>query len=189
MKRLHTFSIVLISLFAALTCVATMFLRIPSPTGGYLNLGDGIVLLSAFLLGPFYGMLSAGIGSALADVLSGYAVYAPGTLLIKGLAALAAAFVYRRLSGRCNLCSKNVLCDRRGLCDRRRMAVGGVCGEILMVLGYFAYTGICLSYGAGAAAEIPGNLAQGAAGIVVAVLLAPALMKNHEIREMLDHLR
>ncbi|MBR7188906.1 MAG: ECF transporter S component, partial [Clostridia bacterium] len=55
MKPSSTFRIVLVALFAALTCVATMFLRIPSPTGGYLNLGDGIALLSAFLLGPWLG--------------------------------------------------------------------------------------------------------------------------------------
>lgn len=30
---------------AALGCAATMVLRIPSPTGGYLNLGDAVVLL------------------------------------------------------------------------------------------------------------------------------------------------
>ena len=45
---------------------------------------------------------------------------------------------------------------------------------------------LCLSYGLGAAAEIPGNLAQGAAGIAVAAFLTPALMNSHEIREMVE---
>ena len=52
MKSASTFKLVLTSLFAALTCVATMFLRIPSPLSGYLNLGDGFALMAAFLLGP-----------------------------------------------------------------------------------------------------------------------------------------
>ena len=65
-------TIVTTALMAALACVATMVIRVPSPTGGYMNLGDTVVLLGAFLLGPWYGALAGGIGSALADVLSGY---------------------------------------------------------------------------------------------------------------------
>ena len=69
------------------------------------------------------------------------------------------------------------------------LILSGICGEILMVLGYFAYSGICLSYGPGAVAEIPGNLAQGTAGIAVAAFLTPALMNSHEIREMVEKIR
>ena len=175
MKGSHTFRIVLMALFAALVCVATMFIRIPSPTGGYLNLGDGIVLLSAFLLGPVYGTAAAGIGSALADLLSGYPAYAPGTLAIKAATAFVAASVYRRLSG------------HRG--TRPGLLMAGIPAELLMALGYFAYSGIFLSYGIGAAAEIPGNLMQGAAGVAVSALLTPALLNSREIREMLEKLK
>ena len=76
MKNASTFRVVLTALFAALVCVATMTIRIPSPTGGYLNLGDGIVLLSAFLLGPVYGTLAVGVylllGAAGLPVFSGF---------------------------------------------------------------------------------------------------------------------
>lgn len=174
MRGSHTFRIVMTALFAALVCVATMFIRIPSPTGGYLNLGDGIVLMSAILLGPVWGTAAAGVGSMLADLLSGYAAYAPGTLVVKALTALTAAAIYRRIG------------DRRG--SLPRILISGIPAEILMALGYFAYTGIFLSYGAGAVAEIPGNLAQGAAGIAVCAVLTPALTASREIREMLEKL-
>ena len=52
------------ALFAALACVATMVIKIPSPLGGYLNLGDCVVLAAGWLLAPGYGFLAAGIGSA-----------------------------------------------------------------------------------------------------------------------------
>ena len=81
--------LVLASLFAALTAVLTMAVRVPSPMGGYVNLGDCAVLLSAWVLGPVYGGAAAGLGSMLADLL-GYPLYAPGTLVVKGLMALAA---------------------------------------------------------------------------------------------------
>ena len=65
--------IVMAALLAALTCVATMIIKIPSPLKGYLNLGDCVVLLAGWMLSPTYGFLAAGLGSALADTFSGYA--------------------------------------------------------------------------------------------------------------------
>ena len=85
------------ALMAALVYAATMMIQIPSPMNGYVNLGDCFVLLSGWLLGPWYGAAAAGIGSMLTDLLSGYAHYAPGTLLIKGLDAMAAALIFRAL--------------------------------------------------------------------------------------------
>ena len=55
----------LTGLFAALGCVGTMVLQVPSPTGGYMNLGDAAVLLGAYFLGPAYGALAGGVGPAL----------------------------------------------------------------------------------------------------------------------------
>ena len=82
------------ALFTALTTVATLVIQVPSPMSGYVNLGDAMVLLSAWILGPVYGTAAAGIGSMLADLLSGYAYYAPGTLVIKCLMAFVAAQVF-----------------------------------------------------------------------------------------------
>ena len=96
----HTRKIVIASLMAALTCVATMVIHIPSPTQGYLNLGDCMVLCCGWMLNPFYGFCAAGIGSGLADLLSGYGLYAPATLLIKGLMALTAHGLFALLASR-----------------------------------------------------------------------------------------
>lgn len=173
MRATSTYKIVLTSLFAALVCVATMLIRIPSPISGYINLGDGFALLGAFLLGPIWGGAAAGLGSMLADVLAGYAMYAPGTLVIKGALALAAGKLYHRHADG----------------NLKMLVTAGICGELLMVAGYFLYSGVFLGYGLAAAAEIPGNLCQGAAGIVVAALLTPALNKSREVREMLAKMK
>ena len=58
-----TKKLVLAALMCALTCVATMVIRIPTPTMGYIHPGDALVLPCAFLLGPVPGALAAGIGS------------------------------------------------------------------------------------------------------------------------------
>ena len=80
------------ALASALTFLVVAFLQIPFPIGqgGYINIGDAFIFLFATLL-PFpYGIAAAAVGPALADVASGYAIYAPFTLLIKAaMAALA----------------------------------------------------------------------------------------------------
>ena len=87
--------LVLAALLAALVCVATMVVQIPSPMQGYVNLGDCFVLLSGWLLGPWWGGAAGGIGSMLADLVLGYGHYAPGTLIIKGLMALVGALIFK----------------------------------------------------------------------------------------------
>ena len=81
-------------------CGATLLLTllsIPLPSGyGYVNLGDAGVFLCACLLPGGLGALAAGVGAALADLILGWAMYAPVTLLIKGLTALLAGLALRR---------------------------------------------------------------------------------------------
>jgi len=168
MKNEHTKNLTLSAMFAALCCVATMVIQVPSPRSGYVNLGDCLVLLSGFVLGPFWGGAAAGIGSMLADILTSYAHYAPGTLLIKGICALIAAIAYRI-----------------GKKSTYSAVFGGMMAETFMVLGYFGYAGLLLGKGLAAAASIPGNVVQGIFGLVAGVFLlkvaekcVPALSKK-----------
>ena len=72
MKHEKVKKLVLSALFAALACVATMVIHIPTRgTHGYVNLGDAVVLLGAFALGPVWGAAAGGIGSAMAELLLG----------------------------------------------------------------------------------------------------------------------
>ena len=175
MKNDHVFRIILTAMFAALVCVSTIVIQIPSPVGGYVNLGDALVLMSAFLLGPVYGGAAAGIGSALADLITGYAHYVPGTLVIKLLIAVAAALVNRALVK----ATPNIK-------PLPRYIVAGIPGEIIMVVGYLFYAWFCLSRGASALASVPGNIAQAAAGIIIAAVLTPLLTRPKEVQERLE---
>lgn len=164
--------LVFTSMFTALTCIATMVIQIPSPMNGYLNLGDAVVLLGAWILGPAYGAFAGGVGSMLADLLSGYVYYAPGTLVIKGVVALVAAVVFRALR------SKS---DKRGLAQ----IVSGILGECIMVAGYFGYACLLLQKGLAAAASIPGNLVQGGVGIAAATAVYLALRQVAQLPGLL----
>ena len=169
MKTSATFRVVLTAMLASMVCVATMCVQIQSPMGGYVNLGDALVLLSAYLLGKKYGPIAAGLGSMLADVLLGYGHYAPGTLVIKALCAFVAAVIYARMNA-----GRTVKC-----------VVSGIAAEIIMVVGYLFYAWIVLGYGAAAISSVPGNLAQAAVGIIVSTALLGLLLRSEEIREFM----
>lgn len=164
----RTKKIILAALLAAFTCVATMIIRIPTPTLGYIHLGDGFVLLCGILLGPLYGAVAAGVGSMLSDFFAGYMTYVPATLVIKALTALIAGLIFAK-------CGKKI----------RHIVWGGILAELVMALGYFLFEG-CLSIASGgaagaaflaAAAGIPMNLIQGGVGVLIAALLYPVLHK------------
>lgn len=83
---------------AAAIFLLTAFVRVPLPAG-YLHLGDVGVFLAGLLLPAGYAALSAGVGSALADLI-GFPVYTPVTFTVKGLTALVFGLLWRKLSGK-----------------------------------------------------------------------------------------
>lgn len=71
-------------LMIALVFVVTRFTSIPTPVG-YFNIGDVAIMVTAVLLGKNSGFAAGAIGSAIADISSGYYIFAPVTFIIKGL--------------------------------------------------------------------------------------------------------
>lgn len=147
----------LTGLFAALATVATLIIQIPTPSKGYINLGDCIVNVAAWLLGPVYGAAAAGIGSGLADLISGYAIYAPATFIIKALMAVASYYVF-------------TLLFRKIHSFPARMAAA-ITAEIIMCAGYVIFETIIYGSFAAAAVGIPANAVQGIAGVASSVMI------------------
>lgn len=158
MKKLQPKLLVYTAMMAALIAVATLFIHIPIfMQSGYCNLGDAFILASGALIGP-WAAAAAAVGSALADLLLGYAVYAPATALIKGIMGWIAG----------------------GLCAREekswKRAFWMVLAECLMVGGYFLFE--TALYGAAAAAgSLLGNASQGVMGLAVGLFMWPLLKK------------
>ena len=159
----NTKKIVMAALMAALACVATMIIKVPSPLKGYLNLGDCVVLTAGWMLSPIYGFLAAGLGSALADLFSGYVVYAPATFLIKGCMALIAYFGFRIL--------------HKKVSDLPSRIISGTAAEMLMILGYFVFEGCMYGFGP-SVVNIPANAVQGIAGLIIGIILTKVFVKS-----------
>lgn len=160
---MNTRKIVTAALMAALTCVATMLIKIPSPLKGYLNLGDCIVLAAGWMLSPTYGFLAAGLGSALADLFSGYIIYAPATFVIKGLMALIAFFGFKLFRSKLGSLPARIL--------------SGIGAEVMMILGYFVFEGFLYGFIPSAVNILPNGI-QGIAGLILGVVLIKIFERN-----------
>ena len=155
--------IVMAALLAALTCVATMIIKVPSPLKRYLNLGDCVVLVAGWMLSPTYGFLAAGIGSALADIFSGYVTYAAATFVIKGLMALIAFYGFKLLHNKLGNLSSRI--------------ISGIVAEAVMVGGYFIFEGFLYGF-VPSLVNIPANAVQGVAGLIIGTILVKVFEKN-----------
>ena len=140
----------------ALTVVValmTLFVRIPLPSRGYFNFGDVAVVFSGLVLGQMaqrrkflWGTAAGGVGSALADIIGGFGMFAPITLVAKGMEG-----------GLCALASGKPRSFRWAF-----LVLGGVS----MVAGYFIAETLMPNIGLqGAVSEIVPNLIQAAGGI------------------------
>lgn len=157
MKNKNLMKIVMAAMFAALVTGLTFFPKIPIPGGGYVHLGDAMIYLAASFLPMPYAMAAAAIGGGLADLLSGYAAYAPFTVLVKAL--LTIAFTYK---------NEKIL--------SKRNFIAPLAGLIITPGIYFAADWIL--YGIGAATPgIIWNVCQAAASMIVFYVVAAAFDK------------
>lgn len=154
----------LTGMLTALTTVATIVIQIPTPTKGYVNLGDTIINISAWILGGVYGAAAGGIGSALADIITGYAIYAPATLIIKFLMPLACFKVY-------SVCSKK-------FSPVFSRVVSVIVSEIVMITGYDIFTGFMYHSVQSAIFAIPEFAVQGIMGASFSVILYECILKR-----------
>ncbi len=157
----------------ALVAAATISLQIPiAVINGYFNLGDCIIFIAAVLCGPIVGGIAGGIGSMLADIMLGYAVYALPTLIIKGLegviCGIIADFVYKKFT------------------ENRKQILFTACGMLIasieMIIGYF-FAGWILfgSESASFAAVLP-NIVQGGLSTLIAMIILYAFGLKNRVR-------
>lgn len=170
MDKMH--GLVMTALVMGLIMLATATFKIPSPfTQGYVHLGDTMVFLGVLVLGKRNGCIAAGIGSALADVMGGYAIYAPWTLIIKGLMALVMASCIEFITGK----------GKAGI----RIAgipaaeiIGMVLAGFVMTAGYCIVDGVFAGNMAAGLLGVPANIGQFAVGMILAAALSTALYKT-----------
>ena len=144
-------------LFTALTFVITAYLHIPTRSG-YIHVGDAFIYLAAALL-PWQYAIAVGAGGAfLADCLTGYAIWAPASVIIKALTAL--LFTYK---------------GKRILCPRNLLALFPA--ALLCVGGYYLYESLIYSNFLSPLSGIPASIMQSASSSAIFVALGITIDK------------
>lgn len=169
-------------LMIALVFLATYFTRIPTPLpGGYFNLGDAVIMLTSAFLGPIGGLAAGGIGSAFADLAAGAFIFAPITLVVKGIEGLVTGLLAANYMKSYGLMQTGNI--TKGIRNNLNLILALVVGAIIMVAGYFSGEAFVLSlfdksFGIVAAAgELVVNFIQGGLSAILAYFLVLVLSK------------
>lgn len=149
-----------IAVFTTLVVVTTLVVRIPVPaTGGYINVGDAMIFVAALSMGWLVGGIAGGLGSAIADMI-GFPLFAPFTLVIKGLEGLVVGLI------------------ANGESFKRDVLAWGT-GSIIMIVGYFVVEAYIMRLGTPTALiEVPGNFFQVVFGGIIGLPLSLIIRKR-----------
>ena len=164
-------SLVLTALMIAIVTIGTLIIRIPSPTQGYVNLGDGMVFMSVLLLGKRNGAIAASVGSALGDIIGGYPVWAPWTFVIKGLMAIVLGLLIEKIisSDKPQLKFLNT-----PISEILALSISG----FVMVIGYYIAKAVMINNWIVPLVGIPANIFQFSVGLLIAILVSNTLYKT-----------
>jgi len=167
--------VAVVAVMIGVTILFTLVVRVPfAPTGGYFNFSDVAVYFAAFAFGPWMGLVAGGLGTALADIIGGYAQFAPLTFLAHGLEGLVAGYVGYKLFPEAT----------RGGSPWRRIlgiTIGWALGAIVMLSFYFV--GEAFVYGMGVVAAggeaLSVNIPQVIVGGLVGIPLVLAVRRAY----------
>lgn len=163
-QQFSTRQLTFAALFIAMTTVATMVISIPIPgTNGFVNIGDSFVLLSGLLFSHYFGAIIGGVGSAMADIFLGYSIYAPVTLIVKGIEG----FIAGKLNGSSKVAT----------------IIAVICAVIWMPIGYFIFEALIFNVPI-ALGSLLANYIQGTVSGVLAIVLYPIIVKIIDVYEI-----
>jgi len=151
-------------LLSALTFVAAWAIHIPYGNGGVIHLGDSMIFLTAVVFGRKYAAVSGAIGMSMFDILSGFSVWAPYTLVIKAGMGLIAGSLANMGGSKGSSTVKN--------------AVGMLLAGVWMIFGYYVAEAIITWNITQPVFGILGNIIQFGAGAAIAFVIIAAIKKT-----------
>ncbi|MGI6257722.1 MAG: ECF transporter S component [Anaerovoracaceae bacterium] len=150
------------ALFIGIVFLGVFIIKFPGPFG-YAHIGDSMIFLSVLMLGGKRGAVAGGLGAALADIVSGYVIWAAPTLVCKAAMALVMGIIIK--------------IRPFGLNGRILWITAAVAGGITQGIGYLIFWFVLFGKAA-AIAAVPGLTFQVASGIAIAFVVSEALQKT-----------
>ena len=165
-KKNHTKLMCISGILSALVFVITAYLHIPT-YNGYVHCGDGVIFLAACVLPMPYSIIVGALGAMLADLLTGFAIWAPGSMIIKGLLALLFT------------CKSNKILTKRNL-------VMLLPAALISAAGYYLYEALITGSFIASLSGIPGSIIQAVASSILFVVAGLAMDKYNIKKKLLE---
>ena len=165
-SKFSTKDLVETALLTTLVFVATAFINIRLPilsSGGLVQLGNVILFAAAILFGKKKGAIAGAVGMAIFDLSSGWALWAPFTLVVRGIMG----YIVGTIAYSNNKNGDNFLINILAV------FVSG----IWMIIGYYITEVILYGNLLAPVASIPGNITQLVVGLVLGLPLAKILKR------------
>jgi uncharacterized repeat protein (TIGR04002 family) len=165
MKKNHLKLMCISGIFAAVVFVVTAYLHVPT-YNGYVHFGDGFIFIAACILPMPYSVIVGVVGAMLADLLTGYAMWAPGSMIIKGLLALL------------------FTCKAKKIITGRNLIML-IPAAVISAGGYYLYEALITKNFVTSLAGIPGSTVQAVASSIVFVVIGGIMDKYNLRKKML----
>ena len=153
-------------ILSALVFVITAYLHIPT-YNGYVHCGDGVIFLAACVLPMPYSIIVGALGAMLADLLTGFAIWAPGSMIIKGLLVLLFT------------CKSNKILTKRNL-------VMLLPAALISAAGYYLYEALITGSFIASLSGIPGSIIQAVASSILFIVAGLAMDKYNIKKKLLE---
>lgn len=161
-----TMDLIITAMLVALVFVSTFFLNIKLPiaaNGGLVHLGTAMLFIASILFGPKKAALAGAIGMGLFDIAGGWALWAPITIVARGLQGY--------------IVGKIAWSKGRNGTSIALNVTATIVSIPFMIAVYYIGEGILYGNWIAPLASIPGDLVQNILGIIVAVPVCVALKK------------
>lgn len=164
--RQKTSDLIITAMLVALVFVSTFFIKFQLPiasNGGLVHLGTAMLFIASILFGPKKGALAGAIGMGLFDIVGGFAVWAPITIVSRGLQGYIVGKIAWSKGRKGNSIALNLIAT--------------IVSMPFMIAVYYIGEGILYGNWIAPLASIPGDLVQNILGIIIAVPICVALKK------------
>lgn len=164
-SRVKTFDLILTAMLAALVFVSTSFLNIKLPfgQGGLIHLGTAMLFIAALLFGPKKGALAGAIGMGIFDIVGGWLVWAPITIVARFLQGFIVGKIAWSNGNKGDSLKLNIL--------------AAVVSMPVMIAVYYIGQAIMFKNWVAPVASIPGDIIQNVIGLLIAIPVVTVLKK------------
>ncbi|GHV41071.1 membrane protein [Clostridia bacterium] len=165
MKNISVKDLCVCAMLTTIVFVMTLTVNIRLPiaaNGGLVHLGNVPLVAGAILFGRKKGAVAGAVGMALFDLMSGWALWAPFTFVVRGLMGYTIGAVSGVKQGRSLIFN----------------TLGIIAGSACVIAGYYVTEAVLYGNWVSPALSIPGNLVQLTAGAVIGLPLAVVMQKQ-----------